>query len=132
MIGLDTNVLARFIVQDDPVQAKAATRLIESKCQADEPGFISILVLVELSWVLGRAYGYSRSQVFQVVEALLLTTELRVERPDIVRVALRSFGAGSADFADCLIASTNAANGCETTFTFDRRASRVAGFSLVK
>jgi predicted nucleic-acid-binding protein len=91
-----------------------------------------MLVLTELSWVLGRAYGYSRTQVYQVVEALLLTTELRVERPDIVRVALGLFFAGAADFADCLIGSTNAANGCETTFTFDRRASRVAGFSLVK
>lgn len=132
MIGLDTNVLVRYIVQDDPAQSKAATRLIESRCQPEEPGFVSLLVLAELSWVLDRAYGYGREQIIQVMEALLLTTELRVERMDIVRAALREFVSGTADFADGLIAVGNIANGCQTTFTFDKRASKLAAFTQVK
>jgi predicted nucleic-acid-binding protein len=132
MIGLDTNVLMRYIVQDDAIQAKAATRLIETRCQPDEPGFISLLVLTELSWVLSRAYEYERQQISGVIEALLLTTELRVERPEIVRRALLDFDSGTADFADCLIAVCNTVSGCQTTYTFDKRASRLAGFSLVK
>lgn len=132
MIGLDTNVLARYIVQDDVAQARAAARLIESRCQPDEPGFVSMLVLTELTWVLGRAYGFARKQISSVITALLSTTELRVESPDVVRRALEEFDSGAADFADCLIAAANAASGCQTTFTFDKRAAKSAGFSLVK
>ena len=132
MIGLDTNVLVRYIVQDDAAQSKAATRLIESRCQPEEPGFVSMLVLTELSWVLDRAYGYGRNQVARVIEALLQTTELRVERPDIVRAALHEFDSGVADFADGLIAADNIASGCQTTFTFDKRASKLVAFTLIK
>ena len=131
MIGLDTNVLVRYIVQDDVDQAAAATRLIEKRCTEQAPGFVGIPVLVELVWVLTAAYDYEREVVASVVGQLLRTAELTVEDAESVWLALRDFEAGSADFADCLIAQRNHALGCETTYTFDRRATRERYFSLV-
>jgi predicted nucleic-acid-binding protein len=131
MIGLDTNVLVRYIVQDDRNQARAATRLIETRCSADQPGFVSLLVLAELVWVLERAYGYARADVCAVIAALLATAEIRVESSQLARSALQSFRAGPADFADYLIGALHAARGCETTFTFDKRAAKSGLHSLI-
>lgn len=131
MIGLDTNVLVRYIVQDDVDQAEAATRLIEKRCTEQTPGFVGIPVLVELVWVLTAAYDYEREVVASVVGQVLRTAELTVEGGEVVWLALRDFEGGSADFADCLIAQRNHAHGCETTYTFDRRATRERHFSLV-
>ena len=78
MIGLDTNVLIRYIVRDDDEQAKAATLLIESRCTAEEPGLVSPVVLCELSWVLSRGYGYGREVVAGVIRRILSVQELRV------------------------------------------------------
>lgn len=131
MIGLDTNVLVRYIVQDDLAQAEAATRLIEERCTEQTPGFVGIPVLVELVWVLTVAYDYEREVVASVVGQVLRTAELIVEDGEVVWLALRDFEGGSADFADCLIAQRNHAHGCETTYTFDRRATRERHLSLV-
>ena len=131
MIGLDTNVLVRYIVQDDAVQAGAATRLIEERCTEQTRGFVGIPVLVELVWVLMAAYDYEREVVASVVGQVLRTAEFTVEDGEMAWLALRDFEGGSADFADCLIAQRNHAHGCETTYTFDRRAARERHFSLV-
>lgn len=128
MIGLDTNILARYIVRDDAQQARAATRLIEGQCTAASPGYVGAPVLVELIWVLATAYRYDRSLVASVVRQILMTTELLVEDRDTAWAALRDFEATGADFADCLIAHRNHARGCTQTYTFDRRAA--AGSSL--
>lgn len=131
MIGFDTNVLVRYIVQDDPVQADAATRLIESRCTAQTPGFVSALVLMELVWVLTTAYRYKKPTVVAVIAQILRTAEFTVEDRDAVWAALRTFEARTAEFADCLIAARNHAHGCAETYTFDRRAARARSMTLV-
>ena len=131
MIGLDTNVLARYIVQDDPEQGEAATRLIEGRCTAQSPGYIGVPVLVELVWVLIAAYRYDRSVVASVIRQLLRTAEFLVEDRETAWSALREFEAGAADFADCLIGHRNRTRGCDRTYTFDRSAARGHHFALV-
>ena len=129
MIGLDTNVILRYIMQDDPVQARQATALIES-LTAGEPGFIPLIVLVEMVWVLFSAYRLNRHQVAQVLEQLAQLKEIRLDSTDLVLKALRIFKAGSADFSDCLIERIAANQGCQKTVTFDIAAAKSAGMVL--
>ena len=131
MIGLDTNVLVRFIVQDDPIQSAAATSLLESGCSPEEPGYVSMTVLVELAWVLGGAYNYDRSIVASVIRQLLKTDSLVTENARVAWSALRSFEEDSADFADYVIGRGNAEAGCSRTFTFDAKAARDKDFEAV-
>ena len=131
MIGLDTNVLVRYITQDDANQSPKATRLVES-LRVDEPGFVSIVSVVELGWVLQASYGLTRDQIGQAVEALLRTKEISIEHSDNVLKALRVFNATSADFADCLIERSACAAGCDRTMTFDIGAAKVAGMVLIR
>lgn len=130
MIGLDTNVLVRYIMQDDPKQSPKATALIES-LDADAPGFVTLVSIVELYWVLTSCYELTNEQVKQALEALLRTKQILVDRADQVLRALRVFGDGKADFADCLIERTAAAAGCSQTMTFDVGAVKHAGMTLV-
>lgn len=123
MIGLDTNVLVRYIVRDDEADARAATRLIEGECSADDPGLVGIVVLCEIAWVLDRGYGYGRSQVADVIRGILSAQELDVENRDLAWMALRQFEAQKADFADYVIALVARHGGASTTMTFDRRAA---------
>jgi predicted nucleic-acid-binding protein len=132
VIGLDTNVLVRYVVQDDAAQARAASRLIETRCTGEDPGFVSLLVLAELVWVLDRAYGYARDQVGSVLDGILTAAELKVEQPDLARRALVDYGNGPADFADYLIGHVNAACGCSTTATFDKRTVKSALHNLIR
>lgn len=132
MIALDTNVLVRYIVQDDAVQASAATRLIESECTAEEPGMVATIVLCELAWVLGRGYGYSRAQMADVVRGILAAEELRVEAPELTWRALRLYQSGSADLADYLIGAGNRERGASATWTFDREAAKCDLFALLR
>jgi len=131
MIGLDTNVLVRYLMQDDAKQAAKATRLMES-LTVEAPGFVSIVSVVELGWVLTSAYRLTRGQLEQALEALLRTKELRVDRADVVLQALRVFRATKADLADCLIERLAAGAGCEQTMTFDVGAAKGAGMVLVQ
>lgn len=130
MTGLDTNVLVRYIMQDDARQSALATRLVES-LEADAPGFVSLVSVVELAWVLGSAYGLDRTQLVEAFEGLLRTKELVVDRAETVWKALRVFQGGNADFADCLIERSAAAAGCERTMSFDRGAIKGCGMTLV-
>lgn len=130
MIGIDTNLLVRYIVRDDAAQARVATRVLESKCTVQDPGFVSIIVLVELTWVLGRGYGYEKSVIVNVVSKLLTTAELVVEEAALLVNAIRTYQSSGADFADCIIAARNAAQGCDVSLTFDRRAAKLPGCEL--
>jgi len=123
VIGLDTNVLVRYIAQDDRKQAGQAASLIESSCSAEQPGWIDTVVLCELVWVLESAYGYTRPVVANVVRQILGTAELCVDQPDVAWTALRAYENNTADFADYLIGQRNQGVGCETTYTFDKRAA---------
>jgi predicted nucleic-acid-binding protein len=130
MIGLDTNVIARYITQDDPVQSAAATKLMES-LSADAPGFVAMVVVVELVWVLQSCYRGKRDEIVRVLETLLRSKELIVERAEFVWQALRRFSAGHADFADCLIERCGHAAECQYTVTFDQNAASAAGMKLL-
>lgn len=132
MIGLDTNIIVRYIVRDDETQTKLATRLIETNCTREKPGFIALLVLIELVWVLSRGYGYPKSTVVVVLTKLLSSAELMVENVELARTALGNFAAGPADFPDYLIGLINSTHGCSTTYTFDKRASRSKQHSLLE
>lgn len=130
MIGLDTNVLVRYIMQDDAAQSARASALLDA-LTVDEPGWISMVSVVELVWVLGASYGLDRTQLADALEALLRTKELMVERAEVVWKAVRGYRDSKADFADCLIACCATTAGCERTMTFDRGAAKHAGMSLI-
>lgn len=130
MIGLDTNVLVRYIMQDDPKQSAKASKLIES-LDGNNQGYITMVSVVELYWVLTSSYELSGQQVGQALEAILRTKQFLVERADQVMRALRVFGEGKADFADCLIERSAAGAGCNQTMTFDVGASKFAGMTLI-
>ena len=128
MTGLDTNVLVRYIVQDDPAQALAATELLENQCSAAQPGFVNAIALTEFVWVLERSYHYTRAQIAPVLEDLLTSADLSFEHAACAWDALQLYRNGNADFADLLIGRINHFHGCRTTKTFDRKASRSADF----
>jgi predicted nucleic-acid-binding protein len=129
MIGLDTNVLVRYLTHDDPTQTGAAMRVMNS-LSLDSPGFLSLIVIAELVWVLSISYRYQKKEIEQVLENLLRSKELVIERADIVSQASRAFSAGRADFADYLIERCGQEAECQYTVTFDRKAA-AAGMRLL-
>jgi predicted nucleic-acid-binding protein len=131
VIGLDTNVLVRFLVQDDARQANAAAKLIARHCSKEEPGRVSLVVLCELVWVLSRAYRFSSSAIGGVIENLLQTAELDIENADTAWAALRLYRLEGAGFADAVTGLRNRHAGCQVTATFDAAAARLATFSDV-
>ena len=128
MIGLDTNVLVRHLVQDDPGQSCKATQVITKQCTRDDPGFINRIVICELVWVLESAYGYSKDTIVAVLEKLLRTSQLKIEDVQAAWTAFRMYQKRKADFADCLLGTTNRLSGCDETVTFDQAASKLEGF----
>jgi predicted nucleic-acid-binding protein len=131
VIGIDTNVLVRYLAQDDPKQSAVATRFIEARLSADDPGFVSTITLCEIAWVLADAYGADRKRIRAAVEGLLATKQLVIERAELVWKALRAWEGVSADFSDALIGQIAIADGAEKTVTFDRAAARLPGFELL-
>lgn len=126
MIGLDTNVLVRFLTQDDPVQGPQAHALVTGLTVA-EPGFIGREVMVETFWVLERAYNLPRARIAGVLQGLLEARELVVEAADRVALALDRYRNGGAGFADQMIALAAEAAGASATVTFDRKAATGPG-----
>lgn len=129
MIGLDTNVLVRYIAQDDPDQSARATELIES-FDENHRGFISTVALVELHWVLRRAYKVGHADAAAIIRKLLESQELSLQEPDLVRRALTHLR-DDLDFSDAVISEAGEAAGAVHTATFDRRASRLRGMTLM-
>jgi predicted nucleic-acid-binding protein len=131
VIGLDTNVVVRYLAQDDPKQSAAATKLFESVLTPDDPGFVSSVVLCEIAWVLAESYGADRARIRAAIEGLLAARQIAVEAPDAVRKALRAWGDSTADFADALIGAVATSHGAARTVTFDRAAAKLPGFELL-
>ncbi|MFC8042138.1 PIN domain-containing protein [Nocardia sp. NPDC057353] len=129
MIGLDANVLVRYLTQDDPEQSALANAVIDELTEGD-PGYVTMLVLAEIYWVLRRGYRQSPEAVTDVLLGLLDSAEIVVERADTVRQALRR-AADGADFADALVEQLSTEAGCERTVTFDPRAGDGAGMRLL-
>jgi predicted nucleic-acid-binding protein len=134
MIGLDTNVLVRYLAQDDAKQAAVATRLIERDLTSAMPGFISLVVLVELCWVLKRLYAATDVELVGTVEDLLGVGQLHLERREVVQAALlrmHQLKGRTAGFVDMLIAHIAKDQGCAHTVSFDKGAVRAVGMVLL-
>jgi predicted nucleic-acid-binding protein len=131
LIGLDTNVVIRYLVQDDKKQSAAATRFIEKSLTTDVPGYINHITLCEIVWVLQRCYDVTKEQLRDIIEGLLTTKQLIVENVEVAWKALRAYDANSADFCDALIGQANIHSGCEHTVTFDKKAASLPGFDLL-
>jgi predicted nucleic-acid-binding protein len=129
MIGLDTNVLVRYLTQDDPIQSLKATEIMERRLTEESPGFISIVAMVETVWVLDRAYRLAARQIAAAVERVLQADVFVVENEQDVFTAMIALRRGHS-FADAIIAGLGAKAGCSFTLTFDRKALRLPGFKL--
>jgi len=128
MLGLDTNVLVRFLVRDHEAQFERARRLIKREVGAREKILISLLVLLETEWVLRSRYGLQKNQRVDVISGLLDATELELEDEPSIEEALHVWRKSVADFADCLIAARHRRLGCRATVTFDAGALKLPGF----
>ncbi|MGH7256080.1 MAG: PIN domain-containing protein [Nitrospirales bacterium] len=124
-------MLVRYLVQDDPEQARKASSVITRDCTRESPGFINRIVLCELVWVLEDAYGYSKEAIAAVLQKVLQTSQFRIEEIPVAWTALRQYQKGKADFADCLLEAVNRQAGCDRTVTFDRQAGKLEGFELL-
>ena len=131
MTGLDTNVLVRYFAQDDPVQSRKATEIVERRLTEDEPGFVSLVTMVETVWVLSRVYGLSDREIAAVVEGMLQSDTLVIQNEQEVFTAAAALRADRGAFADALVSALGAWAGCASTLTFDRKAARLDGFDLV-
>jgi predicted nucleic-acid-binding protein len=130
MIGLDTNVLVRHIMQDDLNQAALASTLI-SQLTEQNPGFVTVVTLIELSWVLQSCFDLSRAQLADVLDKIVRASNFKVEQAQVVAAAIKLYNFGNSDFADCLIARISQNAGCQKIMTFDRNAAKTAGMVLI-
>lgn len=129
MIGLDTNVLVRYIVQDDAKQSSQASAIVATLTR-ETPGFISTVTLIELVWVMQSCYSVSKAEIIAMLDMLLRTHELVVENAETVIKALYAFVRAKADFSDCLIERSGHKAGCQYTVTFDVNAAKTVGMQL--
>jgi predicted nucleic-acid-binding protein len=128
MIGLDTNILVRYLVRDDPAQTAIATDIFEHRLTLANPGFVSVVAMVEIAWVLDRAYGFPSNEIAVAIERILQTDVLVVESEQEVFTAMTALKDRLGSFADSLIAALSAKAGCRSILTFDRSAWRLQGF----
>jgi predicted nucleic-acid-binding protein len=126
--GLDTNVLVRFLVEDDEAQTGRAAALIEAAVVADERLYVSDMVLCEVVWVLVGAYGFRRSEVAEVLSELTRARHLRFDSSDRIARCVRAFESGRGDFADCVIREHALEAGCDQVATFDRKLLKHEGY----
>lgn len=129
MLGIDTNVLVRFLVRDDETQFEKARRLIKREVAAGRRVFINQLVLLETEWVLRSRYAVSKNQIIEIFSGLLNSTDVKFEDESVIEEAVFIWKEAVADFADCLIGAKNRRLGCRAMATFDARASKLPGFS---
>lgn len=126
MIGLDTNVVVRYVAQDHALQSARASALIDA-LTSEEPGFISTVTLVEMVWVMQGAYKATKAEIVHILQQLLQTREIVVQDAEVALQALSRFAASKAGFADCLIERIGHRHRCEETVTFDGDAAKTAG-----
>jgi predicted nucleic-acid-binding protein len=130
MIELDTNIVVRYFAQDDPIQSRKATEIIERRLTENQPGFISLVTMVETVWVLDRIYGLSDEEIASAVERMLQADSFFIQNEQEVFTAMVALRSGQGSFADALIGALGAWAGCAATLTFDRRAARLKSFEL--
>ncbi len=128
MIGLDTNVLVRYLVQDDKRQSALAIKIIESP---GEVFWVNLIVLCELAWVLESCYHLPKKKIAETIEKILITRQFSIERSDWVWESLDDFNMSNADFSDALIGRINIHHDCQTTLTFDKSTQKLKTFKVV-
>ena len=131
MVGLDTNVLVRYLAQDNVIQARQATQIIERQLTEQSPGFISLVTMVETAWVLNRVYHLSNQEVAAAIERILQADTLLVQNEQEVFTAMIALKTGVGSFSDALIGALGEWAGCTATLTFDRKAKRLKQFQLL-
>ncbi|NOQ77047.1 MAG: PIN domain-containing protein [Methylococcaceae bacterium] len=131
MKALDTNILVRFLVQDDEEQANKVLQLFSKAEQLNQPLFIPLLVILEVIWVLQSAYNVSRQDIILAISNLLQMSVFEFENQDILRNFIFAANKSSYDLSDILISHSALSATCETTLTFDKRASRFELFTLL-
>lgn len=131
MLGLDTNVLVRYLVKDDRLQYEKARRLIQSEAGKGKSVLVSLLVLLEIEWVLRSRYALAKAEILAAFSVLLDAADIDFEDEASVESALYSWKNSTADFADCLIEARNRRLGCRATATLDGKALKLAGFISV-
>jgi len=132
LIGLDSNVVIRYLVQDDAKQSARATTFMERELSADEPGLLTHVVLCEIVWVLEDCYALARAQISEVLEGLFTAKQIALEDAQLAWQALRQFDANTADFSDALIGLVAQQLGCPRTVTFDKNAAKLPQFALLR
>jgi predicted nucleic-acid-binding protein len=130
MIGLDRNILVRYLTLDDAVQSALAAEIVERRITHDEPGFVSLVTVAEVVWVLGSFYEYIPDEIAAAVERLLQIDTLSVQNEREVFAAVVALRTGMASFDDALIGALGEWAGCSVTLTLDRKAARLKGFAL--
>jgi predicted nucleic-acid-binding protein len=131
MAALDTNVLVRYLVQDDDLQHAVAKKLIRAVLRAGETLYIPITVMLELEWVLRSNFGFDKEQITLTLASLLAAAELSIESELAVEIALALYKKNSADFADCVHIALSHMAGESPLWTFDRAASKIDGAKLL-
>lgn len=125
MIGLDTNVLIRYLTQDDAIQTELANNLIEKELSSKMPGHITSIALIEVAWVLQRSYEQSKDQIIRVITGILESRQLLVENAEVAYLGLKRYSSGKAGFSDAVIAILSESTGCKMIMTFDKKAETV-------
>jgi len=128
ILGIDTNVLVRFLVRDDELQFEKARKLIKREVAAGRSVFVNQLVLLETEWVLRSRYSLPKNLIVETISSLLDATDVQLEDAPVIEEALFNWRDANADFADCLIGAKNRRTGCRATATFDAKASKLPGF----
>lgn len=128
MLGIDTNILVRFLVQDDDAQFEKARKLIKREVSAGRRVFVNQLVLMETEWVLRSRYAVPKNQIIEAISGLLDSNDVKFEDEPVIEEALFIWKDSAADFADCLIGAKNRRLGCRATATFDSKASKLPCF----
>jgi predicted nucleic-acid-binding protein len=131
MPGVDTNVIVRYLTQDDRVQARKANAIVEGALAAGEQVHLDEIVICELVWVLSSAYGFDRATISDTLLKLIDSAQISVNDRDAVREAVTRYAESSGDFADYLIGLRNLRSGCESTLTFDRALRHSEFFTLL-
>lgn len=128
MLGIDTNILVRFLVQDDETQFEKARKLIKREIAAGRRVFVNQLVLLETEWVLRSRYSVPKSLIIEAISGLLDANDVQFEDEPTIEEAIFIWKESTADFADCLIGAKNRRLGCRATATFDLKASKLPSF----
>ena len=131
MLGLDTNVILRLLLGDDPAQKKRASRAIERAKTEGLPVMLALAVVLELEWVLRSSARMDKAQVLGIFRLLLESYDVQIENEKVLEQAIHTYQHATVDFAECLFLAQYQQMGCQTMLTFDTKAARIDGVSLV-